>query len=364
MKKFFNKIKVYLITFLLVISCVIFGACSPITLKTTQTSSGQILVNFSFDLQQLETLSAKQNAYKLSRTYFNQLFSAYKENLVEIFSNVYSYYDLSLDTFDKQLSYVLTNNTKFLVGDVVISPDNVLFASNSEKMQIDVAFASIYAYIFFFYPNAFMFDSQTKSVKLNNEVYSSLIDAPIPSVETNIENQFFVNKFIQTCSPFSYNGEESKLLYDYMSGANFYPVDTLLSDVACQELGLSSEQAKYIFTFATPYNRLHSNGRITRTSSGLEHTWEFSGNEEKLISVWRNTPNYVVYYVLSICVGIVIILVALIFLFKKKNKENLEVVNKEDNNTQNVESDLEREVANMSGTELLKKIDELANKKD
>ena len=364
MRKLFNKFKIYLMTFLLVISCVIFGACSPISLKTTQTSSGQILVNFSFDLQQLETISAKQNAYKLSKTYFNQLFNAYKENLVEIFSNVYSYYDLNLDTFDKQISYVLTNNTKFIVGDAVINPDHVLFASNSEKMQIEVAFASIYAYVFFFYPDAFMFDSQTKVVKLNNEVYSSLIDAPIPSVETNIENQFFVNKFIQTCSPFSYNGEEPKLLYDYMSGTNFYPAETLLSVVACQELGLSSEQGKYIFTFATPYNRLHSNGTITRTSSGLEHTWEFSGDEEKLISVWRNTPNYVVYYVLSICVGVVIIVVALIFLLKKKNKGNIEIVNKEENNTQNVDSDLEREVANMTGVELLKKIDELANKKD
>ncbi len=311
--------------------CLFFFACSPVKMSTTQYASGEILIEVEFDISTLSGTginSQKQKAYELVTAYHNQIVSEYKKKLVSLFDNIYkdnaSWQAMGQDS---KFAFIISAYPRFLSCDKdsnkfvggAITPNATQSVAEATTIKVEIAFKSIYAYLAFFCPSAYKYDTETNNIIVDKDFYSTLIDTPIMVLDNSTENSFFATKMVETCSPFFYNKEEPKLLAQYKT----YSAGTSIVDVAKSELGLSDEVAKYAFSFTTPYSRLHSNGEISRTENGYTHTWEWENDIGGQIKVFRNYANQVVYYGIALIVGGGLMAVAIILsvVNNKKNKK-------------------------------------------
>lgn len=407
----------------LCIMCVAFSlfffACSPITMSTTQYASGQILFEMSFDVSTLSSQD-KQKAFDLVEAYHNQLTYAYKKNLTDLFGNYYIdkplWNTMSVEQrFEyikktKSFSNFIACNTgeNEIVGGIVST--NTPSIEEATEINVQIAFTTIYGYLAYFCPRAYKFDEETRNIVINSEEYSTLIDTPIMVMDNKTENTFFAKKIVETCSPFYYNKEQPKLLANYKD----YVAGTSLIDVVKGEFG--EIVASYVFSFTTPYSRLHSDGTIESVEDGTKHTWTFDSLDGSA-KVYRNYANQVVYYVIGIVGGLILMAVAVAISISKtkRNKRNTSQAQGEKSNpcqkqdedfdAQQIESDIpqtpnkinavdiqdlseensskekensddkkktkrrtkkvvsEKDIQNLTGIELLKAIDDLVNDK-
>lgn len=319
--------------------CLFFFACSPVKMSTTQYASGEISTEIEFDVSTLSGTginSQKQKAYELVSAYHNQIVSAYKTKLVDLFDNIYKD-NASWQTMgqDSKFAFIISAYPRFyacdkdtnkLVGGAV-TPNATQSVAEATTIKVEIAFKSIYAYLAFYCPSAYKYDAETKNIVIDKDFYSTLIDTPIMVLDDTTEATFFATKIVETCSPFFYNKEEPKLLSQYKT----YSAGTSVVDVAKTELGLSDEVAKYVFSFTTPYSRLHSDGEITRTQDGYTHTWAWENDIDGQIKVFRNYANQVVYYGIALIVGGILMAVAIVLSIVKNRKSKKPIEEKAEN---------------------------------
>ena len=323
-------------------------ACSPITLTTRQYNNGLVQMNLEFSVENLD-ISDKTKIIQIANGYIDGLNSAYLDNFYSLFSQQYSsklngFLDLNEE---QKLAYILQNFSNFSVvpnnlsdtGETIIDRF-VMIEGNT--MRISCTFMSIYAYILYFNPSAYVYDSETNTVIIDSENYGSLIDVPVSSVSIEEERKLFTIDAIQTCSPFSYDGGEAVLLEDlHLSGSSSeHLAGERLVDVIVSELSLDEGEAELVFEFITPYSRLHSDGDIVDTDDGLVHTWNLGSDIMGEIKLWRTSANQVTYYVLGILLGLLIIGIGVIVMViqnKKKKKEGIELLKKVDDLVSNRE---------------------------
>lgn len=324
--------------------CLFFFACSPVKMSTTQYASGEILTEIEFDVSTLSGTGIniqKQKAYELVSAYHNQIVSAYKTKLVDLFDNIYKD-NASWQTMgqDSKFAFIISAYPRFyacdkdtnkLVGGAV-TPNATQSVAEATTIKVEIAFKSIYAYLAFYCPSAYKYDAETKNIVIDKDFYSTLIDTPIMVLDDTTEATFFATKIVETCSPFFYNKEEPKLLSQYKT----YSAGTSVVDVAKTELGLSDEVAKYVFSFTTPYSRLHSDGEITRTQDGYTHTWAWENDIDGQIKVFRNYANQVVYYGIALIVGGILMAVAVILSIVKNRKNKKPILENMENKKEDV----------------------------
>lgn len=322
------KFKKILLSIFCVLMPFFMFACSPVTLTTRQFNNGIVQMSLEFNVEGLEE-SDKTKLIQITNGYVDGLNSAYLDNFYNLFSKQY---DSLLNGFlelseEDKLSFILQNFSNFSVV-----PSNL--SETQGAIRVGFTFMSIYAYILYFNPSAYMYDEETNAVVINSENYGSLIDIPISSVSVEEERKLFTIDVIQTCSPFSYDGGEAVLLEDlHLSNGSGHLSGEKLVDVVVSELNLSETEAEFVYNFITPYSRVHSDGEISDTADGIMHTWNLNGNIMGEIKLWRTSANQVSWYALGILVGLIIIAAGVIIIViqnRKKKKDGLELLKKVD----------------------------------
>lgn len=329
--------KMFLFVLCAFFSFSIFG-CSSITLQTVQGKNGNISSSLTIDATELST-QEKQITYDFVREYCEQLVSAYKTNMIELFSNIYDFETLGLINEDDKLTHIIlyNNNYNLLAGDVDFSVPKEDFVSGN-SLTVSIGFVSIYSYMMFFCPNAYYYDNVSNTVKFDSTTYSMLIDVPVISNDYNIEESAFMTTHIQTCVPFSYNGSEPVLLQDYTTATKTYQAGTTLVSAICEELEVSEDEARFVFNFVTPFSRLHSNSNLLVENSGYHHIWALGSDINAEVTLWRNYSNYTLWYIISLSAGILVLavgflVIAIIKNTKKKNgMDNLKKIDEFINN--------------------------------
>lgn len=317
-----NKLKKILVcVFTFLISLTMFG-CAEVNYKTKLYSGGEIIssIEITFDQSLIQ-----QKASPILKEYFKQLDNAYYRNLRTLYSQVYDFTSLEILDPIEQNKYILEHNTKFTISEDINSSDDYVEFDNSDpnhkKIKIQKTFISIYAYVMYFYPSAYVYDEATNTVKISNE-YKSLIDIPFGG-SFEEEEKLFVSKAIQTCVPFYYNGEEAKFLEDGSGNSEKIKAGYTLQKVLTDELtqwGLNDEQVKLIFSFSTPYKRVHSNGQFSETDDGYTHTWTLASMSSE-VKFWRTYANQVAWYVIGASAGVVVLIVGAVVILAIKNKK-------------------------------------------
>ncbi len=333
-KGFMKKLKEIALIFLFVFVGIFAFGCSQVTLSTTIKGDGDIIYTVKIDLSDV---SNSAGIKKFIQEYYNQLENAYKQNLIDKFSNVYSSqgFNFSEMSQEDKYTFVVNKNKKFYIDDITSLTSTI----SSSVVVVQKYFSSAYAYLMFFNPDAFYYDVDSASVKISKE-YSSLIDVPINSTMQN-EEQMFFTKYLQKCKPFSYNNQEPVLLAEiFIDGSGNYTAGQSVVEVISDIAGITEQQAKLYFNFSTPYRRVHSDGEITLSASGYNHFWELSTVNDE-ISIWRTFANPAPWYIIALgatLVGFTIALITLITIKNKNKKVGLETLAKIEQLTNNQEA--------------------------
>ncbi len=314
----------------------LFG-CSPIILQTTQGKDGNVSSALTFNATTLSS-PQKEIIYDFTEEYSTQLIDAYKANLISLFSHLYDFESLNIFAETDKLNHIFLHNDNFklLAGKIDFSLSRQQFLSNEESsLTLSIGFTSVYAYMMFFCPIAFSFDTTSHSIKFNSDTYQMLIDVPIIPTDFELSENAFMTTYLQTCLPFSYNGAEPTLLEDYKT----FPAGTTLISAIQTELEESGEDAQFIFQFFTPFARLHSNGTTQSVQNGVVHSWSLGSDILGEVLLWRNYSNHTLWYVIAIGAGVFTLTIGfLIIHFTKKAKKQttttqLEPSNKDSNET-------------------------------
>ena len=297
-------------------ACAIIGAglfgCSPITLETTQTSSGAIVSTLTLDFSDITVnkTSKMSAAQSISNKYVEQMTAAYEDRMIELFDNKYHSADLGITSVHDKMAYIQARNPKYAEEVNVIGPTSStggyepLVQPTQNTITIEAKFYSIYAYIMYFYPNAFMWSEEKQAVVINNEVYNSLTDIPVSSVSLEKDEKLFFVTWTQICAPFTYNGEEPKLLSSIRVNAKDYAAGTTIVAVACDAMSLSADEAEYLFNFVTAYKRVWSDGNVSISDGKFVHSWNFGSNIMGQVSLSRKYANYATWYIAGLILGL------------------------------------------------------------
>lgn len=332
--KIYKKLRTFACCILCVLCAISLCACSPITLTTYEYASGEVSSQIDMNLTSLRTAGNNLSygtkveiVYEIVERYSAQLTSAYKNKLIELFSNEYDFDGM---TDNEKIAYILDKNPSLDV-EINISPNrygdgqnSIMFSYSAvDRVRVESWFKSIKGYILFFYPDAYIWDEESKSIILDRSVYSSLSDVPISASSVEEKEDLLFKTYIQTATPFSYNGEEAKLLKNTTIKGVLYPQGTTILNVACSALALEGSDAEYVFNFATPYRRVSSNGSTHYEDGYYVHTWNFGNDANKSVTLRRRIANYTSWYAFGAISGVLVAVVGLIVVkIGKKAKKN------------------------------------------
>lgn len=331
-----KKFKKVLLCICLLFVCVMSFGCSTVSMHTTLKSNGAIVASIDIDLSKMST--DRRKVYQVAKEYYHQLDKAYEDNMLTLFSQVYSGVDAFVNdnSTASKLSYIVARNSNYLVSDTTQIPtdDNL---GECKFIYLEKTFASIYAYLFYFYPNAFEYNAELNKVKVKAD-YHSLVDIPFNST-CEEQNSLFYDTIIQTCNPFYYNGKEPEFLYGKTiigSGVvlNVAPGDKLVDKLA-EALGYSNRadaegNVDLEFNFSTPYKRVYSDGVFSQTHEGYTHTWQLE-NINSPIKLWRNYANQLPWYILAggaVIIGTAVAFVVVWFIQKVKRNKGMKALKK------------------------------------
>lgn len=331
-----KKLKKFLLCICLLFICVMSFGCSTVTMHTTLKSNGSIVASIDIDLSKMNT--DRRKVYQVTKEYYHQLDKAYEDNMLAFFSNVYSDVDAFVNDNNtaSKLSYIVARNSNYLVSDTTQIPtdDNL---GECKFVYLEKTFASIYAYLFYFYPNAFEYNEELNKVKVKED-YHSLVDIPFNSTYEE-ENSLFADTIIQTCNPFYYNGKEPEFLYGKTiigSGltlnvaAGDKLIDKLAEALGYENRADAEENVDLVFSFSTPYKRVYSDGVFSQTHDGYTHTWQLE-NVNSPVKLWRNYANHLPWYVLAsgvVIVGTVIAFVVVFVVQKARRNKGMKALKK------------------------------------
>ena len=274
-------------------------------------------------------------------------------------------YNLNMETYwrERRTEWDSSDSTelkRYQLLYAMYTGDSELFIENGQ-IKMSKAFASIYAYLFYNYPDLFEYNAEEDSVKLKK---SFLADVPLDSTLSQID-ETFLTKYIQECMPLNYNGETPVFKYDiyktghsYFAGEKgeespYYTYDehavgnrlitsidvsvapasstliiakgTTLQDAikACFTNGEGYEfsDANVKYQYKTPYRRVHSNATtLEKKDNYFVHTWDLNSFDDT-ITISRTYANVVIWYVVAIATTMVVIAVLTVVAFILKNKD-------------------------------------------
>jgi len=331
-----KNFKKALLCICLLFVCIISFGCSNVTMHTTLKSNGAIVASVDVDLSGLG--SNRRKVYQITKEYYHQLDRAYEKNMLTMFSGIYSDVDAFVNDLNdaSKLNYILTRNPNYLISDTTQIPteDNL---GECNFIYLEKTYASIYAYLFYYYPDAFVYNAEEKKVRVSPE-YKSLVDIPFNSTYEE-ESGLFADKIIQTCNPFYYNGKEPEFLYDKTIIGSGLTLDVKkgdkLIDKLAEALGYANRQeaedkANLFFKFSTPYKRVYSDGNFAQTERGYTHSWQLD-NVNSTIKLWRNYANYLPWYVVAVggvVVGTIIAFIVVWVIKKAKKAKGMKALQK------------------------------------
>lgn len=340
-----QKFKKILLSLVLLFACIFSCACSQVTYSTTLKSNGAVIQTIDIDLKELK--SDKLTVYLILKQYYDQLEAAYIDNVVSLFGNVYADNEAFSKDADKssKFHFIIERNLHLEKQETSqLDNDNFNFVYYSNT------FPSVYAYIMYFCPSAFVYDADLDRVRIADD-YNSLIDIPLNSTFEEQEGLFY-NSYVQTCNPFYYNNKEPEFLYDDTivgAGISVAKGQTLV-EVLAAATGKTQEDVKLIFNFSTPYKRVHSDGSVSIGGNGNTHTWQLSG-VDATVKLWRNYANQTPWYIFAgggtlLAVVVALIVLSIIKSIKKKRGlralrkiADFELLNSKQNNTDNDSAD-------------------------
>ena len=306
----------------------------------TIKENGVIEANVNLDLSQLDDAKVEKIATSLE-VYFKQLDKNFEKNTIALYSKIFDYEKLiekyNLDTDEKLVGFILEYND-FVVNDSEINRigKKITYKKSFLSMRTQTAERTLTAYYLYFYPSALEYDEETKDIVLSYSYKSLMDDIPLSS-SLEREKNAFIQKIVQTSNPFYYNGEEPKFLEDYNNGVISITAGTTLKQHLSNITGLTEDNLDMIFNFSTPYNRVHSNGKVTATRYGYTHSWKLNGVDSS-VTFFRVSARPIVWYSLAIGISLAVVFVGIIIAVVLKNHKK------------------------KVGLEALKKIDELAHK--
>lgn len=311
--------RIVLCIFVLFLCLTTFG-CANVNLNTRINSSG--VIETKINIKMTNTGNASESTvYSIVREYFKQLEKQYVVNLVNLYTNVYNFDELD-DTQDKtkyddlyeKFDYIYKENiNKFLISKSENFSDEFKHDPINKTIVITKQFGSIYAYLMYFYPSAFVYDANINNVVISND-YRSMVDVPMGG-DFKENDSLFITKYVQSCTPFYYNGSEPVFFENTTTG--IVAGQTLIS-VLSEETNLSENEVALMFNFTTPYKRVHSDGTVTLTSNGYTHSWKLNSLGDN-ITIWRSYANYVPWYVLAGVIGILTFVIGAIVVAIVKN---------------------------------------------
>lgn len=86
------------------------------------------------------------------------------------------------------------------------------------------------------------------------------------------------------------------------------------------------EDVDLVYTFITPYRRLHSDGEVQKVNNKYEHTWEIDiTNTDQEIHFYRVSANSTVWYLSALCITLIFLVlgtVVAIVIDRKKRRKN------------------------------------------
>lgn len=324
-----KKFKKILLCICLLFVCVMSFGCSTVTMHTTLKGNGVIVASIDIDLSEMST--DRRKVFQIVREYYHQLDRAYGENMLNLFSNVYKDVDAFVndENMTSKLSFIVMNNKNFDVSVTTQIPADNNF-DQGNFIYLEKTFNSIYAYLFYFYPDAFEYNAELNKVRVKED-YHSLVDIPFNSTYEE-ENGLFADKIIQTCNPFYYNGKEPEFLYPQtITGYNItISKGDKLIDKLAEATGKTAEEVELVFNFSTPYKRVYSDGAFSQTQEGYTHTWQLD-NVNSTIKLWRNYANYLPWYVVAgvaVVLGTIIAFVVVFIIQKAKQNKGMKALKK------------------------------------
>ena len=228
------------------------------------------------------------------------------------------------------------------------------------KIHLSKNFGSIYAYLFFNNPYLFEYNEETDTLKLTQNM---LVDVPMDSTFEKLD-QGMITKYVETAQPLLQNNAEPTFKRDwYMTksagaggtyGREYGIIErdeqisqrvagyTVAGYATSLEGATFQDVLKAVFTggenytiadaglkyqYKTPYNRVHSNGTVTKENGYFVHTWNLDAFDDT-IQIYRSYANTTWWYVailgISFVVVGVLLAVGLILRNKKKKKEEAE----------------------------------------
>lgn len=319
------KFKKFVLCILLFFMCVTMSGCANVNLSTRMTSDGVIETKLNIKIENTGDAN-EQAVFGIIVDYFKQLENQYIVNLVEKYENVYDFETLGKQDTQSKFNYIYQKEIdKFLISKGESIFDECVHDSRNKTITITKQFGSIYAYLMYFYPDAFEYNSERNQVVISDS-YKSMIDVPMGG-EFEKDESLFITKYVQSCKPFYYNGQEPTFFESTTTGIT--KGDSLL-DVLEDRTGLTQDQVKLMFDFSTPYKRIHSDGSITITNKGYTHSWQLNSLNDK-ITIWRTYANCIPWYIVAGALGILIFVVGAIIIAiinKHKKRQGLKALNK------------------------------------
>lgn len=324
---YFKKSKKIVLLLLVMLCMMLFSACSPIRLTTKYEDSGKVEVTLTLPTSSLKALGESSYSIRVDRVYtilthyMQDVKTACEDKTLELFSHIYSFPPTM--SREEKLSEIYLTNRKFTF-DTEVTPSRSAYdySSTTQEITITCTFSSIYAYIMYFYPDAFKYNEEENNLVIDKDKTSLLSDVPVASSTLKMEDAFLWKTYTQIASPLLYNGGECALLSPLNVGLKSYPAGELISNVVKDALSLSSEEASFVFSFLSPYRRLGSNGTISYNDGYYVHTWELDDTSSQ-VKFSRRIANYSSWYISAAILGAVLMcgMIVSYFIQKKKNSK-------------------------------------------
>ena len=319
------KFKKFVLCILLFFMCVTMFGCANVNLSTRITSDGVIETKLNIKIE--NTGDENDHAvFNIITDYFKQLENQYIISLVEKYEKVYEEELKVYKDTQSKFNYIYQKEIdKFLISKGESIFDECVPDYKNKTLTITKQFGSIYAYLMYFYPDAFDYDEKNNQVVISNS-YKSMIDVPMGG-EFEKEESLFITKYVQSCKPFYYNGQEPRFFESTTTGIT--EGDSLV-ELLEDRTGLTRDQVKLMFDFSTPYKRIHSDGSVSITNKGYTHSWQLNNLGDK-ITIWRTYANYIPWYIVAGALGILIFVVGAIIIViinKHKKRQGLKALNK------------------------------------
>ena len=298
-----NSLKKILFIFVLIGLVFFTSGCVQVENNVKYYQDGYVQQEITLTLDKNLSATTIRKIQTYTEKFSDDMEERWKHNILELFSE-----ELTSSSDIQNISDILQNHSAFTMGETEIV---------YSEIQHTIVFTKTYISVY---------DSETKSAKLDSNF---LVDVPFSGNFEEDESTFYT-KYLQTFSPLLYNGDEEPSFYyphNVLGGINISAGDKLKDVFEKVFPEFSENQVDLIFSFSTPYHRVHSDGQVSLYNGYYKHSWNIE-NLTDTTSIWRNSANYVTWYLVALAISLMFIIVGLFgcgvikSFFQKDKKED------------------------------------------